>query len=392
MKYTPEVVMDALHTGHIIPYFQPQYDATTGFMTGAEILARWINEDDELINPDDFIPVIEQSGDIVELDWYMAEQACQALAELKDLHIPISVNFSRMHASNKDFTNRLTNLLKSYDVPTELLHIEITETAIFLSGNEVTDWANEIHDAGFIIALDDFCSGLSNVCEVTKLPIDILKFDKSLFYNINSSKTRIVLEALFYCANRLDLDTVAEGIEDNEQLKFIQTCNCNKVQGFLFDTPMPKDEFLYLACGFKNRHATNLDALDVQTYSSVGHLLLQAIYKEYPMIIMGNLSKNSYYMVSHEDFTSTVCPSAGTFDELIDHGYATMHPDDKELFRNTFSRESLLNEYNKGAKTVSIVVKQLGDDGVYRDVCITDHFVKNPSKNDILVISFNKNI
>ncbi len=97
-------------------------------------------------------------------------------------------------------------------------------------------------------------------------------------------------------------------------------------------------------------------------------------------------------MVSHEDFTSTLCPAAGTFDSLIEDGCSTMHPDDKEKFVNTFSRESLLKEYEKGNKSVSLTVTQKGNDGVYRKVQITDYFVKNTSKNDILVVSFNKNI
>ena len=121
-------------------------------------------------------------------------------------------------------------------------------------------------------------------------------------------------------------------------------------------------------------------------------LLNQAIFKQYPLLILGNLTQNSYYMLSYENFTSTKCAAAGTFDELIESGCSTMHDMDKELFRNTFSRENLLKEYEKGSDKVEIRVFQEGDDGVLRKVEITDYFVQDETNGDVLVISFNRNL
>ncbi len=385
-------VLKALNSGEIVPYFQPQFDSNNGFMTGAEILARWIKPDGTMVMPDTFIPVLEKTGTITELDWYMAEQACIALQQINNNSFSIAVNFSRWHMEEPDFLPRINGLVEKYQIDKSRLHIEITETAVYLTGQPMVNWVTNIHNDGYLIALDDFCSGLSSVGTVAELPIDIIKFDKSIFKDVSNSKTRIILDALFYGAHRLGLDTIAEGIENDEQLKFVQMCDCNKVQGFLFDKPMPKDDFIFLANGYSEKGLEKLSLNDVQTYTSVMHLMIQAIYKHYPLIILGNLSKNCYYMISHEDFTSTLCPAVGSFDELIEDGAATMHPEDKEKFMEQFSRTSLLNAFAEGKKGASMIARQKGDDGVYRKVEISDYFVSNPAKNDVFVISLNRNI
>ena len=329
MNYTTNEILDALNNNEIIAWFQPQYNANTGIMVGAEA---------------DFIP-------------------------------------------------KLTRLISEYNVQKEKLHIEITETAMYISSEDVKEWAWAIHNAGFILAIDDFGSGMSSIGVISEIPADIIKFDKSLFENINDNKTRVILDALFYCANRLNVTTIAEGIETNEQLKLVQTCDCKYIQGFLFDAPMSKDDFVYLALGYLDRYEELLENSEpIMTYTSVGHLLLQALYKEYPLIILGNLSKNSYYMIAHEDFTSKQCKAAGTFDELIETGFSTMHPDSKEEFANRFSRKNLLEAHKRGEDGITMIAKQLGDDGIYRDVKITDYFVSNPTRKDIMIISFNQNV
>ena len=120
-------------------------------------------------------------------------------------------------------------------------------------------------------------------------------------------------------------------------------------------------------------------------------LLKQAIFKQYPLLILGNLTRNTYSMITYENFTSTKCVVAGTFDELIISGTKTMHDMDKERFKRTFSRENLLKQYKKGEEKVELRVIQEGDDGVLRRVEITDIFVKDADSNDVLVISLNRN-
>ncbi len=125
---------------------------------------------------------------------------------------------------------------------------------------------------------------------------------------------------------------------------------------------------------------------------NIHSLVTQALFKQYPLLILGNLTQNTYSFITYKDFTSTKCEAAGTFDELIESGVSTIHDMDKELFRKTFSRENLLKEYEKGTDKVEIRVIQQGDDGQLRRVEITDYFVKEDGSDDVLVVSLNRNM
>ena len=125
---------------------------------------------------------------------------------------------------------------------------------------------------------------------------------------------------------------------------------------------------------------------------SIDTLLTQALFTQYPLMILGNLTQNTYRFLTYKDFTSTKCECAGTFDELIECGASTMHEMDKDLFKNTFKRENLLKEYEKGVDKVEIRVIQKGDDGVLRRVEITDYFVKEEGSDDVLVVGLNRNM
>ena len=135
-----------------------------------------------------------------------------------------------------------------------------------------------------------------------------------------------------------------------------------------------------------------MDTTKNQTTININALLTQALFKQYPLLILGNLTKNTYSFVTYKDFTSTKCEAAGTFDDLIESGVATIHEMDKELFKATFSRENLLKEYEKGTDKVEIRVIQEGDDGQLRRVEITDYFVKEDNSDDVLVVSLNRNM
>jgi len=125
---------------------------------------------------------------------------------------------------------------------------------------------------------------------------------------------------------------------------------------------------------------------------SIQNLLKQALFKQYPLMILGNLTKNTYSFLTYKDFTSTKCDVAGSFDELIESGASTMHEMDRELFKNTFSRENLLKEYENGTDKVEIRVIQKGDDGILRRVEITDYLVADEDSDDVLVVSLNRNM
>ena len=377
----------AMEKHELCAYYQPQYDAMTDRLVSAEALVRWIRPDGRVASPAEFVPELEKTREILDLDWYMAEEACQTLKELGDRALPIAVNFSRWHVTEEDFSDRLSVLLKKYEVPSDLFEVEITESALVMEEAGILHWVKNVQNVRIRVALDDFGSGLSSLQFLKDIPIDILKIDRSLLSeNCEPEKERIVLESIFYFANRLNLDTIAEGVETKEQLGFLRTCNCKKIQGFLFAKPMPKEDFVALCRSDRRKQTTDRDILEIQTPAHAMKLLMDAVFQRYPMIIYANLTRNSYYMMAYDNFTTKTCPATGDFDELIRGGAASMHPDDREEFTLTFGRQKLLNAHQAGEKMVRLVSRQIGDDGIYRRIETTDIFVKSPSSDDVLVI------
>ncbi|MCM1172006.1 MAG: EAL domain-containing protein [Clostridium sp.] len=388
-------VSEAMKNHELKVYYHPQYDAITSKLVGAEALVRWVKPDGSIIMPGSFIPQLEEDNAILDLDWYMLRGVCDFLKRQKEQNIhsvTVAVNFSRRHIYEDDFVERLCKIVSEYDVPRKMIEVEITESAFVDQSEKITERIENIRAAGFRVAIDDFGSGLSSLSFVKDISVDVLKIDKSLLSrNCEDEKERIVLESIFNFAHRLKLTTVAEGVETREQLGFLRTCSCKVIQGFLFAKPMPEADFMEL-CKKDEDVEEMEDILLVQAPTSATQLLLEAVFTRYPLVIFSNLTRNSFYMMAYENFTSRSCPSTGVFDELIAHGASSMHPEDQDLFRNTFSISNLLSAYERGEKSVSIVTRQIGDDGIYRKVETTDYFVKNPSVDDVLVIALCQNL
>lgn len=388
MENIIEEIKNAIEKHELCAYYQPQYDAMTDRLVSAEALVRWIKGDGHIVPPMDFIPQLEETDAVTMVDWYMAEEVCKTLQELGPKAIPIAVNFSRWHVKEDDFSEHLTGLLEKYSIPADLFEVEITESALVAEESAILPWIRNVRGVKIRVAIDDFGSGLSSLQFIKDMPIDILKIDRSLLSsNCQAEKERIVLESIFYFANRLKLDTIAEGVETKEQLGFLRTCDCKKIQGFLFAKPMPREAFVELCRSSNQTKKESQDILEIQTPAHAMQLLMDAVFQKYPMIIYINLTRNTYYMMAYDDYTTKSCPATGDFEELVRGGAATMAPEDREEFAMTFSRQNLLNEYHSGAKTVQLVTWQMGDDGIYRRCETTDVFVKSPSSDDVLVIS-----
>lgn len=393
MNFSEDAVRSAISNNELQAFYQPQYDAITAKVKSAEALVRWIKKDGTVIPPFAFIPQAEETDLILEIDWYMLDKVCRMLKkQSNDRQYPISVNFSRRHIGEPDFAEKLSEIVDSYDLSHSLIEVEITESAMVNEQEKILSWLNSIRAAGFSVAIDDFGSGLSSLQFVKDMPADVLKIDKSLLsHNCEKEKERIVLESIFYFAHRLHMTTIAEGVETKEQLAFLRTCDCKKIQGFIFAKPMPEEEYLTL-CKHHRTADEPADILEIQTPASASDLLMRVVFRRYPLVIFSNLTRNSYYMMAYEDHKATGCPSTGIFDELIMNGTASMHPEDQELFANTFERNNLLKAYAEGKSEVRIVTRQLGDDGCYRRVETTDYFVKSDSSDDVLVITLCENL
>ena len=388
---TVQDVLQAMARGEIKAYYQPQYDVLTNKMKSVEALARWILPDGTVLMPGQFVPVLEQTDAICQLDWYMLREVCDFLCRQPEKQRRrVAVNFSRWHFNDPEFLARLCAIVDEHGLPHRLISVEITESAAVAHGPDVVEWVNSVKEAGFQVAMDDFGSSLSSLAFLKDVPVNVLKLDRNLLSsNCESERERVMLESIISFAHRLNMTTIAEGVETQEQLSFLRTSGCKRVQGFLMSYPLTETEY---ADRCAEPAPESEDVLMMQSVGSAMNLLLETVFRRFPLIILANITRNSYYMMAYESFTAHTCPAAGVFDELIEGGTATMHPEDQMRFRVTFDRESLLQAHAEGKEFVRVVTRQRGDDGVYRLVETVDYFVNNPSTDDVLVIVMSQNL
>ncbi len=388
------VAMQAMQKREMKVYYQPKIDATTSRMRSAEALIRWVREDGSVILPGQFLPAMEQTGAIAMLDWYVVGEVCAFLRRLKAAGIepmPVSVNFSRWHLREEDMPKHLAEIVDYHHVDHRLIVVEITESAMIQEEELMQKTVTQLHEYGFEFSIDDFGRGLSSLSLVADTLPDEIKIDKSLLKkNCENEQERVILESIFLFANRLNIRTVAEGVETKEQFGFLRTCNCSLIQGFYFARPMSEDDFIQRMTD-RSLTLEDEDILRIQTDTAAEQMLLQAVYMRYPLIIYGNLTRNSFYMMTYKNFTSTSCPSTGTVDDLIEQGTLSMHPEDRERWHAMFCRENQLRLYGQGKKEFHMITRQLGDDGIYRKVETSNYFVKSPATDDVLIISLCNN-
>ena len=386
-------VVNAIENHEIKAYYQPQYDASTGRLVSAEALVRWEKPNGEVVSPDKFIPRLEKSADINILDWYMAEEACRTIHELGNQAVPIAVNFSRWHVKEKDFYRKLQSLIATYDVAPELFEVEITESALAIEDfKTIEQWAYNIADIGVKIAIDDFGAGFTSLQFVKDMPVSYLKIDKSfLADNCQDDKGRGTLETVFFFAQRLNLSTIAEGVETMEQLKFLQNMDCDRVQGYLFSRPLRKEDFIVLAMMDSSPMVDEDDFIKKQGTFSSHNLLLRAIKTEYDMIIFGNLFKNSYYMMHQSDAIQFHAPTAGVIDDMTDNSIALSVGETVNIYKEKFTRQALLKAYNRGETRVEATLVEMinGNEETFQTIV---HLMKHPHKDDILMVGFSKKI
>lgn len=243
-KFIEDNMYKALDQDEFAMYLQPKYCISTGKIVGAEALARWIHPEKGLINPVDFIPVFEQNGFILKLDQVIWEKACRKIRHWLDNGIepvPISVNVSREYLQRFDVTSQMLEYIEKYDIPRNLIELEITESYDSDASHEVVE---KMKDAGFVTLMDDFGSGYSslNMLKVTKF--DVLKIDKEFLSEfMTSNRGRKIISHTIAMSNDIGLDIIAEGVETKEEADFLSGCGCDTAQGFLYSKPVPEDDF-----------------------------------------------------------------------------------------------------------------------------------------------------
>ncbi len=237
----------ALDRNEFAVYYQPRIDICKCTVTGAEALLRWNNPVLGEVSPVEFIPVLEETGRINGVGEWVLRTACtdfQRLpaGEFNNLHV--SVNMSPRQFHDKQITQKVSAILRESRLDVSRLGIEITESLLMDNIEIVTDSLDRLHAMGIRIAIDDFGTGYSALSYLKRFPIDCLKVDRSFVKDMLNSKDETELvKAIIAMAHSLEMNVVAEGVENLEQLRFLQSLGCEEIQGYLFARPLPFEEF-----------------------------------------------------------------------------------------------------------------------------------------------------
>ena len=228
-------------------YLQPKYDIEKGTIIGAGALVRWISLENGFISPGDFIPVFENNGFVYEVDKFIWEESCRYLRkwldEGREVH-PISVNVSRIDLYTPKLVQHLVNLREKYQLPSQYLELEITESAYTEDPEQIITITRQLREAGFVILMDDFGTGYSSLNMLKDIQIDVLKLDMGFLKSSDySAKGGNILTAILKMAESLKMQTIAEGVETKEQVEFLKSIGCRYVQGFYYSKPLPVGEF-----------------------------------------------------------------------------------------------------------------------------------------------------
>ncbi len=244
----------ALGAGDIVVYYQPKYRPADGTLSGAEALVRWHHAERGVIPPDRFIPLAERSGQIDELEGVVLDSVCAQIRRWRDagLAVPqISVNLSAARVSDPRLPGLVRRHLDRYGIEPRSLMFEITESVAIKGMLEAINTLKRFARMGVDVALDDFGTGHSSLSYLEKLPIQQLKIDRSFVRELGASMPQqaAIVSSIVTLAHNLGLGVVAEGVETEEQLRYVTELGCDEMQGYLFSRAVPAEDFSRLLVG-----------------------------------------------------------------------------------------------------------------------------------------------
>ncbi|MGN0483557.1 MAG: EAL domain-containing protein [Lachnospiraceae bacterium] len=238
----------ALTKGEFYIEYQPIFSAKTNELVSAEALVRWRHPQKGLISPANFIPLFEKNGFITRLDSYVWENVCHFLKENEKKgipNVPISVNVSRVNLYKKDLDEYLENLVKKIGVNPSFLKLEITESVYTENPQQLLSAMAKLKKKNFKILMDDFGSGYSSLNMLKDVPVDFLKIDMKFMDTLDSSeRAGKILYNIIQMAHGLDMEVVAEGVENENQFELLKRMGCDNIQGYYFSKPMESKEFV----------------------------------------------------------------------------------------------------------------------------------------------------
>ena len=235
----------AINNNEFRPYYQPKVDMRDGSLVGFEAICRWVRGG-KLIYPDRFIPVLDKEGLIPDLDLEIFDAACKDIKRWKEdgLNPPrISINFSKKNLFVQDVEYMILDIIKKHDLSYDDIEIEITESVRENESERLIEFIRNLKENGLRISIDDFGTGYSSLALIHSIDADVIKIDKSFIEMLpNDPKSRVLLESVAEIAGRLNMTTIAEGVENEEQGRELLSIGCNIAQGYFYSRPVSYEE------------------------------------------------------------------------------------------------------------------------------------------------------
>ncbi len=233
---------DALKRGEMLLHYQPKVSLISGRIIGVEALLRWQSPTYGSVSPAKFIPIAEESGLIVPIGEWVLSTACAQNRTWQKNGLPplkMAVNLSARQFKQPNLVQMIAKILNETDLNANYLELELTESLIIDNVQQTITTLQQLHDMGIVLSLDDFGTGYSSLSYLKRFPIDILKIDQSFVRDlVFNSDDAAITEAIISLAHSLRLSVIAEGVETQEQLDYLQANGCNEIQGYYFSRPL----------------------------------------------------------------------------------------------------------------------------------------------------------
>ncbi|MFO7527402.1 MAG: EAL domain-containing protein [Marinobacter sp.] len=262
-------LQDAIDNDRLTLFYQPLIDSRTGKARAVEALVRWDHPERGLVSPGDFLPLAEETGQIITLGQWVLEQACRDMLRLHKAGFKdctVAVNVSPMQVRKAGFINAVSDTLEASGLPPEALELEIVESAVLYDADQVIKTLHDLRDLGVGIAIDDFGTGFSSLSYIKLLPAGKIKIDRSFIRDVIQDRSdAAITQGVISMAHHLSLEVVAEGVETDAQAAFLRRNQCDLLQGFLFARPMPLnllEEYMHTRGGYANTTADDQDSLE----------------------------------------------------------------------------------------------------------------------------------
>ncbi|MDR1754675.1 MAG: GGDEF domain-containing phosphodiesterase [Eubacterium sp.] len=365
---------DAMREEEFCFYLQPQhYLLEQDKIMSAEALVRWRKPDGSIVSPGEFIPIFERNGFIIELDRYIFEQVCKFISYYINEdwfeNLRIAVNVSRIDIYKRDFVEFYKQTKNKYNIPDGRLELEFTESVAFEDYETFQRTIHTLKANGFYCSLDDFGSGSSSLNVLKELPVDALKMDRKFFIGSkgNLKRNNSLIASVIAMARGLDMEIVAEGIEDEEQIEFLRKIGCGVVQGFVYSKPLCVSDFIEYAKTYRGFNKTfDLDSSLCAANESLKFMPqkpgIDDVYLKY-LSTLKNTEMMVWEIDLRHDKMRVVSTGGGRFyhknaagrfsAEICSFMDSQVNPEDRQDFFKTVSFDNIMLSFERGDEEVS---------------------------------------